>query len=257
MSDQKSLTRCPIAAESAQLCAHATALTQYATKDAAFSRFLYAATEQLAASSASSGSHSATAPTWLVPRSAAAAVARTHWLLDELALRPDGETAAATLLSWRERIDPKDAVIGIVGIAIPGPTLGIIQTKKKPKSVMPIITTAQTARSTDPASLATLSIQTSVGLLGQQLRVAGGSAYRLVPELADWCFALQPTQLAAVPDRAMLEALITHLRSESLPHYCHEKAGEVLAVAICPSVERDLLAQYPLEDLSETTDEPA
>lgn len=257
MSDQNSLTRCPMATDSAQLRAHATALTQYATRNEAFSCFLYAATQHLAPSAASPSAVSTAATTWLAPRSETAAVARTHWLLDEINLRPDGASAAATLLSWRERIDPKDAVIGIVGIAIPGPTLGIIETKKKPKSLMPIITTAQTARNIDSAALATLTIQTSVGLLGQQLRIAGGSAYRLVPELADWCFAEQPTQLAVAPDRATLEALTTHLRAESLPHYRHEGVGEVLAVAICPSVERDLLAQYPIEDLSEATEKPA
>lgn len=253
MLEHNHLQRCPVVTESTLLTAHATALTQYATGDEAFARFLVTITADLEPSAASPHTVTASAVTWLAPRSTAAAVARTHWLLGEIALRPDGAAAAAVLTAWRERIDPREAVIGIVGIAIPGPTLGIITTKKKPKSIMPIVTTALTARHTDAAHLATLAIQTSVGLLGQQLRLAGGSAYRLVPELADWCFTEQQTQLVVAPNHTTLEILAQHLAAASLPHYRHEVGGEIVAVAICPSVERDLLAQYPIEDLADAT----
>lgn len=72
--------------------------------------------------------------TYTIPTNQPAAVRIAHWLMQELVEQPEAYAARGTLAIWANSYqEPKNLVLGIVGLAIIGPTLGLIKKKKRGK----------------------------------------------------------------------------------------------------------------------------
>ena len=68
------------------------------------------------------------------PTDQADAMLTAHWIMRVVQSHPEYRTTAKHLAHWVQNYEsPKDVVLGIVGLAVIGPTLGIVNTKKKKK----------------------------------------------------------------------------------------------------------------------------
>lgn len=219
------------------LSQHARALILFAEREPEFAHFLKAQidfaglTTQDTTTEASSDTHH------LLPISIEHAYERAIWLLQELQQRPRLEAVAGTaeLVSWaREYQAPKDQIFGIVGIAIIGPTLGLIKKKKKKKSMVRVVLSEKIATGA-ARQIAQTAQEASLGLLSTELATVQGNAYRLEPELAEWLFAEHETNLTKLSTQELTD-LANWLTAEQLPHYTLTKDEQVVAIAVAPSV---------------------
>ncbi len=177
----------------------------------------------------------------LVPSDASWAAARAAWLFQELHTQREENVRAAknTLLAWaRDYPEPQDIVIGIVGLAIIGPTLGIVKkTKRKKKNLRVVLDAALSAEST--ARQLAIAQEAATALLATELATVGGNAYRLDPETAEWLFTDQETKLHQQDQRALRDTA-AWLQAEALPHHALYQDGHLYALAVAPSVHEDV-----------------
>lgn len=112
------------------LAQHTQALISYAETDAAFAQSLAYHVQQLKWKVATPAQSVTTSP-FLLPTNRETAVRNTHWLLSTLDGAQGYNTTKNTLATWAQNYEsPKDFIIGIVGVAIIGPTLGILKRRK-------------------------------------------------------------------------------------------------------------------------------
>mgnify|MGYP006286829829 CR=1 FL=1 len=229
---------------------YARALIEFADAKPFFAHTLYFLSEDLKRSRSDYVTRSTLPQTrWLLPRDEIHAEQRARWLLSEIELRPEASAAHAIILDWREHFAPQEFVIGIVGLAVMGPTMGIIDSKKKPKSQLPVVLTRHQLRTLASRHLCEVVQRASVGLLAKELQMVGGNAYRLEPDLAEWCFSDQPTRLCTVESAKRLDEVHATLRTEGLPYYALANAERALAIS--PSVSPQLLDHLGVHSVSE------
>jgi len=218
-----------------KLSHYAATLVSYAKTNEEFAGVLYAHTKQFLTEPYDIiDTYSSK---YLRPGSFQIAENRLQWLEREITLHESRQTkeAKAVLATWAKDYEsPEDLVLGIVGLAIIGPTLGLIKKKKKRKSQMKVVINASEFNK-DQLHVLALALSASTGLLGNELATVGGHAYRLDPELADWLFAEHDT-LTSEATADQLRQLISTLQSESLPHFILKTEGIIQAIAIAPSV---------------------
>lgn len=224
-----------------QLATYAASLTAFAERDPQFAAQLYASIAyHLDATKAVSDTPLRT-PTWLIPADADAALQRAVWLFSELKVRDKAKTAPAraVLETWKQhQIEPKDIVIGIVGVAVIGPTLGIVKkTKRKKKGMRVILDTALADKPT--AFQLEVAQEASVALLATELSAVGGNAYRLEPDTAEWLFSDQETTLYK-QHHTELKATLAWLETEHIPHFALYRNDTLCAVAVTPAVGEDV-----------------
>ena len=225
-----------------KLAQHAVSLTTYAERDQAFAQSLYLSIlHYLDDTTVRTTPEIPFVSVWLQPEDNETATARTAWLLHELQVRPTGETYVprAILKTWADRyVAPKDIAIGIVGIAIIGPTLGIVKkTKRKKKSLRVVM---DQSLLTEPVrTQLAVSHEASTALLADSLLAVEGQAFRLEPDLAEWLFSEQQIKLSTLPSGELYDTL-TWLQAEELPVRALHRDGHLVAVAVAPSVRDDL-----------------
>lgn len=228
-------------AADAWLLSHASALISYAASDEAFAESLAAHVRERNWRPTEVPINERTS-IYLWPKDRIAAIQNTHWLLAELDRKIDAIYARGILATYAmEHESPQDLVLGIVGVAIIGPTLGLIQKKKKQKSFLPVVIEEHWVQAHTPAQLTGLTLQLSHAIVASELRLAGGDAYRLHPDTAAWCLEEPLTKLYAA-NKTTFRKLRTETHNESLPH---QTKGQ-LALALSPTVDNDFLGQFAL-----------
>lgn len=229
-----------------QLSHHAAALAAYSRAYPTFAATLASLTKNLPEAV---GVPTVTHSPWLIPTDTETATRRATWLVHELERRrvPEESLARGILAAATKGVtDPKAVVLGIVGVAVIGPTLGLVKKKKKRKSLLRVVIAESRTDETLP-KLLSLAQQTALALLSTELHAANGNAYRLEPELADWLFSEHETPLSRLND-IELAHLAQWLKDEQLPHHTHEQDGYITAIAIAPCVSEALSTGTPFVD---------
>jgi len=179
---------------------------------------------------------------YISPHSAADAVATAHWVIQSLQRHPEYKATREMLAHWAQNYEsPKDLILGIVGLAIIGPTLGIISSKKKKKRKSQLIIEETYFRSLRKSTVATLSTQLTQTVIAKEIQLAGGNVYNLHPDSAAWC--IEEAVTALYTDTAEnIAALLATAATEHLSHQVEKDAsGTVQAVVISPSVNDSLV----------------
>jgi hypothetical protein len=234
------------------LLTHAKALIAYAATDEIFAESLAALVNHLPDTPGRyldthfDGSH------FVAAHSQDHAIAIATWLLEELKLQPTRTRHTTALLqAWAEPYQaPKDQIIGIVGIAIMGPTLGLIKkNKKKKKSQLQVIINDTWKKERSTAELFALAQRVSQGVIAKELALAGGNAYRLHPDSAEWCLSDPKTKLHldTSDELHLIEAVA---QAEQLSHVAHTEHDRLIALALSPSVNENFIADFSLTELA-------
>ncbi len=223
-----------------RLAHHAAALVAYAKTDTDFADLLYAHVQRILDEKQPTAF--VTPSKYLCPQNLEEAENRTVWLLQEITVHKSKKTseAQAILVTWAKNYEsPQDIVLGIVGVAIIGPTLGMIKKKKKRKSHMRVFINQSETKNRKNHML-DIALEVSTGLLGNELAAVNGQAYRLDPELADWLFTEHDTITKTISN-TKLQELVLDLQTESLPHYVLKTNDVITAVAVAPAVNENFL----------------
>lgn len=232
-------TPSPTTTETNQYTIHASALLAYAERAPAFATYLY---ERIAAHITPHTPHSDVAPLTvsphLMPATDSIAQARALWLMEYCIAHPQSH-ATALLSTWYHQ-QPQAVVLGVVGIAIIGPTLGLIKRSKHEQSFLHLIAPASLWR--DSAEALAVSQQISTTFIAEALREAGGEVARLLPDIADWCFYDQKT-LFYHPTTLEMDEVIQRLQAEHIPHVTYTGETGDTIVAVSPAVSDTLFAE--------------
>ena len=117
---------------------------------------------------------------YISPSSDDMALRRLDYILKEV---NDG-SLLVPLFSWFnafENEQEKNIVVGIVGMAIPGPTLGILK-RKNPMNFL--INT----KNLNKTAIMRMSLESGISLVANCIKDKEGDAKRLEPEIYDWFF---------------------------------------------------------------------
>lgn len=228
----------------------ASSLVRFAYHDAEFATYFAALIKQNLPRDLLMAPATLHSTPFYLPADSDTAKARAEWLMSELLYFPSYRTdpVAQALVNWAsERETPKDVVLGIIGLAIIGPTLGLVKKKKKKKNQMRIGVDRLTLQSASRTQLTELCQQASMSLLGNELAMVGGDTNRLDPELAEWLFVDQQTALYETRGKDM-PGLLETLQREHLPHFALKADERILAIAVAPTVSETLVIGDKLEE---------
>lgn len=179
--------------------------------------------------------------TYAIPTNQLDAVRVTHWLMQELEEQPEAYTARGALATWAATYkEPKNLVLGIVGLAIIGPTLGLIENKKKKKTKLQLVIDADWATSFTPDVLVEKTHELSQAVIAKELRSARGKLECLHPDTADWCMAGSGTKLYTLPE-SDIALIFATLAAEQLSHIALYHKDKVVAIGISPSIDDRLV----------------
>jgi hypothetical protein len=169
------------------------------------------------------------------------ALRRTEWLLARLneECLPGSARTVALFMAWANRAremrpkeSPKQIVVGVVVVAIPGITMGKFHRKKN----MSILVRSDLL-SAPTVHLADECTRTSFDVFQRAVLLARGDMKKLEPEIADWFWGGR--------EFAFYEgsgAELAHIRNElvrlGIPHSASEENGMITALAISPIVPR-------------------
>jgi hypothetical protein len=178
---------------------------------------------------------------YLLPHSTAHADEIADWVLHELATHPEARIARGLLARWADSDEPHNLVLGIVGLAVIGPTLGLIENKKKKRSRLQILISDEYAGRHNAVQLAQKTHKASQQLIATELRRAAGKVTSLHPDTAEWCMGTADTQVT-VTDPATLIHVLSEARVQSFPYHCSSSNGRTPElVAISPSVRDEFV----------------
>ncbi len=224
--------------QAVQYVQHTHALIRYAETDADFAQSLawYVQAQNWPMTSNSENISSI----YITPSEQTAAIRSAHWLLQQLENQPEAYVARGELSSWADQFEePKNLVLGIVGLAIIGPTLGLIENKKKKKNRMQLIVDTNWSTSLSTPKLVEKTQSLSQELIAKELRAAQGKLENLHPDTADWCMAGSDTKLYQ-SDQADIKLIYSVILEDRLQHICLREKGVIVALAISPSVSDEI-----------------
>lgn len=224
---------------------HATALLAYAKTDATFSANL--AHSLLLQNWKPTQSQIQTQPpsTYLVPQTKTEAILEGNWLLQTLDENVTARAARGLLTTWAYNYQvPQDLIFGVVGLAVIGPTLGLIQSKKKKRSHLQVVVDKKWYTSHSTKQLIELVQTTSQKVLAQELRLAGGNAFRMHPDTAAWCLE-EPLTKIFFTDHHELTLLQEVAEIERLSH----TTVTAVAIALSPTIDDSFVREFNIEEI--------
>lgn len=177
-----------------------------------------------------------TPPRYIRPATQPAAVITARWLLQSLNETAGTNETKSTLATWAASFEaPKDVLIGIVGIAIMGPTLGILEKKRKTKNYLrTIVDAAWFEQQTLPTLIE--HIQTNnQRVIANEIRMAGGDLYKLHPDTAAWCLD-EPLTKLYLANTTELAALVQNAAAEGLSHHTYRVDNRPVIFSVSPTV---------------------
>ncbi len=228
------------------LFAHITGLLAFAKTHDAFSESFAAAIQKqnwVAGTAIESGLCNYT-----TPHSLPDAVDTTHWILNTLQTHPEYTHTRGLLATWAQGYEsPKDLVLGIVGVAIIGPTLGLISSKKKKKKKAQLVIEKNYYQSMQKKELAVLTTSLTQALIAQETKLAGGNIYNLHPDSAAWC--IEEAVTAIYTDSAEnIHSLLQSAKEENVSHLTQkDSVGSIQVLVISPSVNDSFVEESDAE----------
>lgn len=220
------------------LRAYAYGLIAYAETDLEFAQGLAAQVQSLRFGLAEEPAELVNLTTELVPNDREHAIAVARWLLGEVKERKATPGTEAVLAEWAcEFIAPRDQIIGIVGIAIMGPTLGILDNKKKKKkSQLQVVISQKYFDDSKKSELVSQCVEWGQKLIAKELRLVGGNVYRLHPDSAEWVLA-EPATALYTENEENLHQQLTAARAEELSvEGYRDENDQLIAITVSPSV---------------------
>jgi len=182
----------------------------------------------------------------IMPRSIIAAARKAEWLLGQMANKPiaGAAEAAGILLA---QVEPKQLVVGMIQIKIPGITLGKLE---KPFIKMPVVVLRETVQHHN-LSLSRKIVKTCFAVFSRALTLAGNDPKKLEPEFGDWLFGDQAIELYTA-DKNVLSTILEELRALDVLYATQTKNGEPIVLAISPAVLSDVATlHWDIEPISE------
>lgn len=185
---------------------------------------------------------------YCIPRNNKEALRRLDWLSYTLQRAPLLHTAARSRIETyadtkkNTRQDPQDVVLGIVGLAIIGPTLGLI--KKNELTKMCVVL----RNDLEEDEVHTCAHQLPFELLSLETQQADGNVYRIEPTLADWFYGERKTSFH-MTDRSSLENLVAQLDSEGIRYATKRTGDAILGIALPPSIDEHFLQSFRTESV--------
>lgn len=167
----------------------------------------------------------------LVPKNPWAARQQAKWVASQVKTgsHPQADKLIQSWIAKRPYEDPKSIVVGIVGLAIPGPTLGLIE--DDPKSLCVIRLDA----AEDKNVFAESAGQASLGLISRALYSADGEARNMEPVFGHWFFGSQSIDFCATD--FSLEKIREAFIDNGILHSSVEHSGEVVCLMITPAAD--------------------
>jgi len=224
------------------LLSHIQSIISYATTDHTFAAHLASVASTVRTSFARTTEISCSVYT--TPFNQLDAVSSTQWIIQTLQSHPEYKIAAGHLAHWAQNYEsPKDVVLGIVGLAVIGPTLGIVSTKKKKKRKSQLVIEQSYFATLSKQDLVQLTTRLTQKVIAQEVTMAGGNVYNLHPDSAAWC--IEEAQNKIYTDSAEhLVSLVRTVQTEHLSHSIEKDAqGNTVAVVISPSVNDSLVEE--------------
>ena len=218
----------------------AASLCAFASNDKTFAMWFTKEIGTLPFTDEVTATNSSTPSTLLIPENLDTAVQRAYWIIQQAKTKPK---LANQLRQWSAQQPlPQVLVLGIVGVDIPGPTLGIIKKRKKQTSIMPVFVCDETYRHSSPQSRFTMIQQASLQLLSKALRSYGGDT-RLDPDFFDWLHHDQLTSVGRVSED-VLQDVQQRARDEGILFHQHTDGARITTLALTPAVSEGILDEY-------------
>lgn len=167
----------------------------------------------------------------LLPKDYATAQKKLNWLIENKKNSALELLSASSHAHTNEIIRP--LIIGIVGMAIIGPTLGIVSKKK----VMSVVVDKKIA---GQKKTATLVARVTSDLVSSALLESGGEASKLEPDLADWLFGDKEIMLYESGQNDLQEVK-KELEDSKALFSITKKDNQIVALAMSPAVNADYL----------------
>jgi hypothetical protein len=171
-----------------------------------------------------------------MPENRITAQARALWLIKNKDLIP--ESVQIMLSSWAlvgENTAPQQLLVGFVGVAIPGPTLGLISKKKKITMIM-----KKSALKLKTARLIEKTTTLSLDIVSQALARTDGETTKLDPDTSDWFFGERGLKLYEAEDEEF-EKIKKEVRTAKIINSISEIEGKEAILAISPSLNKNYL----------------
>jgi hypothetical protein len=228
----------------------ADGLIAYANTDQVFAESLAALVLELPETPGRYREGTTATPRYFTPDTQESAVTVAAWLCKQLSLKPTRTRhTTARLLTWAEPYQaPKDQIFGIVGIAIIGPTLGLIKSKKKKKSRLYTVVSKHWQETHTTAEFTELVTRVNQEVIAHELKLANGNIYDLHPDTAAWCMEEAIIKLF-VADDSELQKLAGTAKLEQLSHSTSREDKQLTAIAISPAITDSFLKDFAVSSI--------
>lgn len=174
----------------------------------------------------------------LMPSGIDNAVRRAEWLSYMLEANPaqDNKNTASILHAWAEeeaKEEPKQLVVGVVVVAIPGVTMGKLKIKRK----MNVIIRNDIARKTGVNTVINVA-RASNEVIAGALEAAQGNARMLEPEVADWLWGERNIAPYSASGKK-LKHIEDEIKELNIPHsvICDRRGSAVIAISPAADTE--------------------
>jgi hypothetical protein len=160
---------------------------------------------------------------------------RAIWLSNRL-LQNKKDPAGTLLIKWansQTAQDPKALIVGIVGVAIPGITLGLI---KKHVS-LPCIFSKEILFKTK-LDLASVAVNVCTGLLQAALNEAQKDFYKIEPDISDWFFGRRSVAYYYTSAK-QLKVVLQQIKEMQAPVYVVQEGNEIMALSFTPALNSE------------------
>ena len=226
---------------------HVAGLLAYAAQDADFAIELAAVIKARNWQSGEALMPTESSP-YLIPGTQAEAVQLAQWVISLANTEPAVRRALAT---WTKHYEaPKNLAIGIIGIMIMGPTLGILEKKKKKKSQLSVTINQQWYISHTKKELVELVQNLSQKVIARELNQVGGNVYQLHPDSAAWCLGDGSTKLY-IDTHNELPQMIHIATNEHLSHTIKTDEDKPIALALSPTINETFLESFAATEVTE------
>ncbi|MEX0931752.1 MAG: hypothetical protein WDZ88_03300 [Candidatus Paceibacterota bacterium] len=183
----------------------------------------------------------------LVPENEESALERIDWLLAHIELQLSTGVAHASSLLWQfkktfEVTQPKDVLFGIVGFAVIGPTLGLIQKRKKtPLSII----VREDVLENDHVDHTQIITRISLEVFERALSHAHGSTRMIEPEVRNWFYGDKNLARHCATQKT-LRTIQKELHASGIPFAIENDEKGVSHIAISPVAN---MSGYNIEQL--------
>lgn len=185
----------------------------------------------------------------LMPESGSSALDRAKWLAEQVKKRSliKAEDAEDLLVCWgysKEQEIPMQIIIGVVGLAIPGITLGKVSRRRS----LNIIVSDRTVNL--DYNLTKKIASASTDIIVQSFQSAGGDLNNLEPEVALWLTEGKNIKFYKTGNKNLAK-IIDELKRINLIHSLEKnEKGELELAAISPAASNYLDIYWPLSEIS-------